>query len=114
MFLYVGVVFYSKWALQHFHVTGYKVYVLAIFQVLPLVASLAAVGLYVAEETDEFLRSVLVQSILWGLGASLTVSTVWGTLADSGHAPHLFTIYPYMSFWIVMAISGAIIRLRYR
>ena len=58
------------------------VYLLAVLPALPLVGSLVIVGLYIAEESDEFERSILVQSMLWGLGGALSVSTVWGFLSD--------------------------------
>jgi xanthosine utilization system XapX-like protein len=114
MLIYIGVVFYTKWAFQHFHPTGFRVYVLALLPALPMVASLIVVGLYISEEADEFQRSIIIRSVLWGLGASLAVGTVWGTLEDFAHARHLSTFLAYLSFWIVMAISGVIIRLRYR
>jgi len=112
--VYVAVLFLTKWLFQHRHPTGPIVYLLAILPALPMVASLAIVGLYVAEESDEFERSILVQSILWGLGGSLAVSTIWGTLEEFAQAPHHASFYAYMFFWIFMAISGVFIRLRYR
>ena len=77
-------------------------------------ASLAVVGLYIAEETDEFERSILVQSMLWGLGGTLSVATVWGFLSDFANAPRLSTFYVYVFFWIFMGISQPFIRRRYR
>jgi hypothetical protein len=112
--LYVAVVFFAKWSFQHLHPTGLSLYLLALLPALPMVASLAIVGLYVAEETDEFERSILIQSILWGLGGSLAVSTIWGALEDFAQAPHRAAFYSYLFFWIFMAISGVVIRLRYR
>jgi len=110
----VGVVFYTKWAFQHFHPTGFRVYILALLPAIANVASLVVVGLYISEEKDEFERSIIIRSVLWGLGAALAVSSVWGTLEQFAQAPHLTSFLSYLSFWIVMAISGAIIRLRYR
>src|SRR5689334_11421288 len=82
MAVYVLFVFLTKWSFQHLHPTGLVVYLLALLPALPMVGSLAIVGLYVAEESDEFERSILVQSILWGLGGALAVSTIWGALED--------------------------------
>ena len=112
--VYVAVVFLTKWMFQHLHPTGLMVYLLAILPAIPMVASLAIVGLYVAEESDEFERSILVRSILWGLGGALAVSTVWGTLEEFAQAPHHSSFYAYLFFWVFMAISGVVIRLRYR
>lgn len=114
MAVYVLFVYVSKWSLGHLHPTGLSVYLLAILPAVPMIGSLAIVGLYVAEEPDEFERFMLVQSILWGLGGALAVGTVWGALEEFAHAPHRSAFYSYLFFWIFMGISGVIIRLRYR
>jgi hypothetical protein len=114
MVVYVATVYLTKWLFQHLHPTGLTVYLLAMLPALPMVGSLAIVGLYVAEESDEFERSILVRSILWGLGGALAVSTIWGSLEDFAQAPHRSAFYAYFFFWIFMALSGVLIRLRYR
>jgi hypothetical protein len=87
---------------------------LAVLPALPLIGSLAIVGLYIAEESDEFERSIIVQSMLWGLGGALSVSTIWGSLEDFANAPHISTFYVFLFFWIFMGISQPFIRMRYR
>jgi hypothetical protein len=114
MAIYLVFLFIAQWSFHHHHPTGPIVYVLAILPALPLIGSLAIVGLYITEESDEFERSILVQSMLWGFGGALAVLTIWGFLEDFAHAPHLSTFYVYVFFWIFMAISQPIIRLRYR
>lgn len=114
MAVYVLFVFFSKWSFQHLHPTGSSVYLLALLPALPMVGSLAIVGLYIAEESDEFERFILVQSLLCGLGGALAVSTIWGVLEEFAQAPHHSAFYSYLFFWIFMAISGVFIRLRYR
>jgi hypothetical protein len=114
MALYVLFLFIARWTFHHHPPTGLVVYLLAILPALPLIGSLAIVGLYVAEESDEFERSIIVQSMLWGLGVALSVSTVWGFLEDFANAPHISTFYVYLFFWIVMGISQPFIRMRYR
>jgi hypothetical protein len=114
MATYIVFLFIAQWSFHHLHPIGLVVYVLAILPALPLVGSLAVVGLYIAEESDEFERSIIVQSMLWGLGGALSVSTIWGSLEDFARAPHLSTFYVFLFFWIFMAISQPFIRLRYR
>lgn len=114
MLVYLLFVFITQWTFHHLHPTGLIVYVLAILPALPLVGSLAVVGLYIAEESDEFERSILVQSMLWGLGVALAIGTVWGSLEDFANAPHLSAFYVFLFFWIVMGISQPFIRRRYQ
>lgn len=68
MAVYVLFVFLSKWSFQRFHPTGLSMCLLAILPALPMIGSLAIVALYLAEESDEFERFILIQSVLWGLG----------------------------------------------
>src|SRR3984885_14243492 len=114
MVVYLLFLFIAQWSFHHLHPTGLIVYVLAVLPALPLVGSLAVVGLYIAEESDEFERSIIVQSVLWGLGGALSVSTIWGSLEDFARAPHLPTFYILLFFWIFMAISQPFIRRRYQ
>jgi hypothetical protein len=114
MLVYILFVFIAQWTLHHLHPTGLIVYLLAILPALPLVGSIAIVGLYIAEESDEFERSILVQSTLWGLGVALAIGSIWGSLEDFANAPHRSAFYAYLFFWIVSGISQPLIRLRYR
>jgi hypothetical protein len=114
MATYLVVLFIARWTFHHLHPTGLVIYLLAILPALPLVGSLAVVGLYIAEESDEFERSIIVQSVLWGLGGALSVSTIWGSLEDFARAPHLSTFYVFLFFWIFMGISQPFIRMRYQ
>ena len=114
MITYLLFTFIAKWSFQHLNPTGLMVYLLALLPAIPLVGSIAIVGLYIAEESDEFERSILIRSMLWGFGVALAIGSVWGTLETFANAPHRSAFYAYLSFWIVNAISGVVIRLRYR
>jgi hypothetical protein len=113
MVLYIFFLFITQWVFHHLHPTGLVVYLLAVLPALPLIGSLAIVGLYIAEESDEFERSVIVQSMLWGLGGALSVSTIWGFLEDFANAPHISTFYVFF-FFFFMGVSQPFIRMRYR
>ena len=114
MLVYVLFVFITQWAFHHSHPTGLMVYLLAILPAVPLVGSIAIVGLYIAEESDEFQRSILVQSMLWGFGVSLAIGSVWGSLEDFANAPHRSAFYAYLFFWIANGVSQPLLRMRYR
>ena len=114
MLVYVLFLFIAQSTFHHHHPTGPFAYCLAVLPALPLIGSLVVVGLYISEESDEFERSILVQSMLWGLGGALSVGTVWGFLEDFTNAPHISIFYVYVFFWIFMGISQPFIRLKYR
>jgi hypothetical protein len=114
MALYLLFLFISQWTFHHLHPTGLVVYLFAVLPALPLIGSLAIVGLYITEESDEFERSILVQSMLWGFAGALSVTTIWGFLEDFAKAPHISTFYVYVFFWIFMGIFQPFIRMRYQ
>jgi len=114
MAVYLLFIFIARWTFHHLHPAGFVVYLLAILPALPLVGSLAVVGLYIAEESDEFERSILVQSMLWDLAGAFSISTIWGSLEDFAKAPHISTFNVFLFFWIFMGVSQSFIRRRYQ
>lgn len=98
------------------------VYGLALLPALPLLAVIVIVGIYLLEETDEFERTVMVQSILWATGGVLGLTTVWGFLEMFAEAAprqtiavaHLQPFWLFPLFWMLTGISTPFIRWRYR
>jgi hypothetical protein len=64
--------------LHHFAATTYGV--IALIGAAPIILTVAAIGRYLAKETDEYLRSVAVQAILWGFGVTMILDTLLGYL----------------------------------
>ena len=81
MLLYVLSLVITSVSFHDFHQVGLLVYVLAVLPALPILAIMVAYGLYLADEKDEFLRRFRLESMLWGIGPTLAVTTVWGSLA---------------------------------
>ena len=50
MLCYLAFMFLAGWSFHHLHPTGFIVYLLAVLPALPLVASLAVIGVYIAGE----------------------------------------------------------------
>src|SRR5690242_17582343 len=80
MAVYVATVLAASYGFAHFHIIGLAAYALAIAPGLPILGVIAVIGLYLAEEKDEFERSVLVESMLWGIGFTLALCSIWGLL----------------------------------
>jgi hypothetical protein len=94
--------------------SGPLLWIVAAAPAFPILGVLAVMGLYLKEEPDEFERAVQVESMLWGLGAVLAVTTVWGFLSNAQvvPAPPLFLVFPlYCVSW---GISQPFIRRRYQ
>ena len=114
MSLYVAFLSTAVWLFKHHPPTGAPAYILALLPALPIVAMIIIVGVYLAEEQDEFQRNVLIQSMLWSIGITLAITTVWGFLENFGNTPHLqpFLIFPM--FWFIVGVSTPILKVQYR
>jgi len=100
--------------LDRSHPTGWIVFVLAILPALPIIGIIVAVGLFLAEQKDEFQRRMLEWALLWGMGGTLATTSVWGFLEMFSHAPHITPFYVFPLFWIFVGIASVVLRLYYR
>ena len=96
------------------HPHGVVAYLVGVLPALPIIGALVYTGVYLAEETDEFQRNLLVQSLLGGTGGILAVITAWGYVEDFARAPHLDLVWVYPLFWLFAGISYGFVRARYR
>jgi hypothetical protein len=60
--------------------SGPVAYGAAILPALPIIGIFAAIGRYLVEEQDEYVRMLMVRQTLWASGIALSVATVWGFL----------------------------------
>ena len=89
MAVYVVALLSDVWLFKHHTPQSLAKYFLAILPALPLVAVVASLGAYLAEETDEYQRALMVEAILWGTGGTLVIASVWGFLEGLAGAPHV-------------------------
>lgn len=73
---YVVTLVAAVWLFRHEKVSGPAAWALAIAPALPIVGVFWAVMRFVVEETDEFLRLLLVRQCLVATGFCLTIVTV--------------------------------------
>lgn len=96
------------------HLHGPLVYPVAVLPALPIIWVLFETGRYLAEEKDEFVRNILVQCLLGGIGGTLALTTVWGNLEDFAGVPRLDPILVYAIFWFFAALTYPVVYRRYR
>lgn len=114
MIAYVAVLFASLRLIRHAHPQGLLLWALAIAPALPIIAVIAIMGLYLTEETDEFVRAMLVQAMLWGIGLTLAGCTAWGFLENVDLVPHLPLYLVFPIFCGAMGLAQPLVRWRYR
>ncbi|MGD1107901.1 MAG: hypothetical protein ABR865_12720 [Terracidiphilus sp.] len=99
---------------RHLHPAGVLAYLPAILFALLGVAFIVIFGLYLSEEQDEFQRAIWVQALLWGIGATLTVITFWGSLVEFELVKDLKLMFVFPLFMLITCIARLVLKLRYR
>jgi len=114
MTAYVVVLFASLTFIEGHQPKGPLLWLLGVAPAIPLLAVIAILGLYLMEETDEFMRMVQVQSMLWGIGLTLAFCTIWGFLENVGVVAHLplYLIFPI--FCGAFGLAQPFVRKRYQ
>jgi hypothetical protein len=102
----------SGFGYRHLHAAG--AYLPAILFALLGIAFIVIFGLYLKEEQDEFQRDLWVQALLWGIGATLTVITFWGSLVEFELAKGLKLMFVFPLFMLITVIARLVLKLRYR
>jgi hypothetical protein len=114
MAVYVASIFGVSWIFSQYEPTGPLAWALALLPALPLLAIIAIMGVYLREEGDEFIRNILVESMLWGVGVTLAIMTVWGFLEIYAEAPKLPSFWALPIFCLGMGVAQPFIKRRYR
>lgn len=104
----------ARLAIRFGHLPHGSAYLIALLPAFPIIGALVVTGLYLAEETDEFQRQLLIDSVLGGMAITLAGTTVWGYLEAMASVPHLDSIWIYPIFWIATGVSMPFVWMRYR
>jgi uncharacterized YccA/Bax inhibitor family protein len=78
--IYAAFLIGAVYGFKHHLVSGGFAWIVAILPALPIIGIFAAIGLYLVEEQDEYVRMLMVRQTLWASGFSLSIATVWGFL----------------------------------
>jgi hypothetical protein len=90
MLIYVVIVLISAWFVKHDGHEKFYLYFWSLFPALPVLAVLYRMGRYLREETDEYQRWLVMQSILVGTAAligTMVVSDFLRSFAGMGSLP---------------------------
>ena len=114
MVAYVVVLLFVEWFVHRFHPSGALLDGMAVLPAIPLIGVILIVGMYLAEEKDEFLRNLQIHSMLWGLGAIMVLTTVWGFLQIFTYIPRFQPFMTFPLFWCFQAIAVGALQRKYR
>ncbi|MBV9528778.1 hypothetical protein [Sphingomonas sp.] len=83
----------AVYGFKHHLVSGPVAIVLALLPALAIIGIFAAVGRYLVEEQDEYVRMLMVRQTLWASGFALSVATAWGFLESFDVVGHVESYY---------------------
>lgn len=78
--LYAGLLIGAEIAIGRHGVAGPLAYLVAILPALPIIGIFAAMGRYLHEEQDEYVRMLTVRQSLIATAFALSIATAWGFL----------------------------------
>ena len=114
MTAYVVALFGATWALRHYEPQGIALVLLSILPALPIIGVIAVLGLYLVEETDEYLKARIVTAMLVGLALMLSITSAWGFMEEAGVLPHLPAYFAFIIWCAGMGLTQCAMALRDR
>lgn len=94
MSVYLVSLFAAEYLISRELVDGPLMWGLAIIPGLAIVGAFYAIAMLILEQTDEFIRMLVVRQTLIATGFSLSIATVWGFLEN-------FELVPHVDSWVV-------------
>ena len=91
--------------------TGLSAYAAAILPALPIIGVFFAMGLYLVDEQDEYLRMLTVRQTLWASGFMLSVATIWGFLENFDLVHHIDAYYAAVLWFGGLGLGACINKL---
>jgi hypothetical protein len=111
MIAYVAVMAFEKILFRDAHPQGLLAYVMAIAPAIPIIGVIAAMTLYLSDETDEYLRLQHAKAMIIAAGATLSIATVWGFMEDFGLVPHVPAYWAFILFGAALALARGVVKL---
>ena len=105
MVLYVVALFGVTWLFNTSPPEGLLRYLAAALPALPAVGVIWAVGMYLHEEEDEYIRMRLATVSLYATGLTLAAATVWGFLEQFETVPHIPLYYAFVFYWASFGLT---------
>jgi hypothetical protein len=109
--LYAAFLLPAVYGFKHQLLSGPVAYLAAILPALPIIGIFAAIGRYLVEEQDEYVRMLLVRQTLWASGFALSAATIWGFLESFGLVAHIEAYYIAVVWFGGLGIGACINKL---
>jgi hypothetical protein len=112
MLLYVVILFGVVWLQDRIKPAGPLSVALAILPALPLIGVVWALGRLLVEESDEYLRSLIVRQFMIATGFMLTVTSIWGFLDAFDQVPHVPMYWAFIIWCAGLGVGSVVNEMR--
>ena len=110
--IYAVFLIAAVYGFQHKLLSGPIAWAAAILPALPIIGILGAIGRYLTEETDEYLRVMMTRQALIASAFALSIATAWGFLENFGLVPHIYAYYAVILWFAGLGIGACINKLQ--
>ncbi len=109
--LYAAVLIAAVYGFRHHLLNGGLAYVVAVLPAIPIIGIFAAIGRYLVEEQDEYVRMLMVRQTLWASGIALSAATIWGFLESFGLVGHANGYWVAVAWFFGLGVGGIVNKL---
>ena len=90
---------------------GAAAYAAAVLPAIPIIGIFVAIGRYLLDEKDEYIRSLMVRQTLWASGFAVSVATIWGFLESFETVGHIEAFYVAVLWFLGLGVGSLMNRL---
>lgn len=112
--IYAGALFSAVYLFKHHLISGPLAWIVAALPALPIIGIFVVIGRLLVEETDEYLRMLLIRQTLWASGFSLSLATLWGFLESFELVGHIDSYYVAVLWFGGLGLGSLMNRLTLR
>ena len=109
--LYCAFLLPAVYGFKHQLVPHSVAYLVAILPALPIIGLFAAIGRYLVEEQDEYVRMLMVRQTLWASGLTLSLATAWGFLDNFKLVDHIDGYWIVVVWFFGLGVGGIVNKL---
>jgi hypothetical protein len=106
--IYAVMLLGAVYLFKHRLVEGPLAWIVAALPALPIVGIFAAIGRYLVEERDEYLRMLMVRQTLYASAFALSIATIWGFLESFEVVRHVQS-YSVAILWFAGLGLGSLV-----
>ena len=108
---YIAALFLAEILIDDRGLTGPLAWLVALLPGLCVASVFWAIGRLLIEETDEYLRILLVRQMLVATGLTMVIATIYGFLENYGLVGHVDAFYLTVLFFAGLGVGSIVNRL---